>query len=331
MLRGEAGGQAGEISKLLQALVKHIRPDAVHLSNALLLGLAGPVKRALRVPVVCSLQDEHTWIDAMGEPHAGEAWKTVSEQSPHVDVFVTFSRYYARFMEDRLRLGSKKISVVPMGVDASGSDPSPLPFEPPVIGFLSRMSESSGLDTLAEAFVNIKRVKGLERARLRLAGGSTGDDRKFLRSVRRTLEIHGCESDVSFCAGFDKASRREFFGTLTVFSVPSREEPAFGLPLLEALAAGVPVVQPVAGAYPELVSATGGGVTYEPNTADALSERLVSLLRDPEWARALGRSGRKAVLRRFKIEDTAKKMVRLYVEILGPVTGAKRGTRCSSS
>jgi glycosyltransferase involved in cell wall biosynthesis len=231
-------------------------------------------------------------------------------------------------MGDRLRLDRKKISVVPMGIDVIGLEPSTLPFDPPVIGFLSRMSESSGLDTLADAFIKIKRVKGFERALLRLAGGFTGDDRKFLRNVRRALETHGRERDTSFIAGFDKASRTEFFRTLTVFSIPSREEPAFGMPLLEAMAAGVPVVQPSTGAYPELVRATGGGITYEPNTADALSERLVSLLRDPERARTLGRNGRTAVLRRFKIEDTVKKMIKLYAEILGLATDAKRRAGC---
>jgi glycosyltransferase involved in cell wall biosynthesis len=312
VLRGEDGGQADELAKLVRLLGNDVKPDAVHLSNALLVGLSGPIKRALGVPVLCSLQDEHTWIDAMGETHAREAWRVLVEQSAHVDVFVTFSRYYARFMKERLGLPSKKLFVVPMGIDTDGRETSPLPFDPPVIGFLSRMCESSGLGTLADAFFKLKKEKGLEGARLHVAGGYTGDDRDFLRRVRGKLEADGCAADVKFLTGFDKASRINFLQTLTAFSVPSREAPACGMYLLEAIAAGVPVAQPGIGAYPELVNATGGGVLYEPNTADALADALAHLLREPVRARALGQRGRAAVLRRFRIEDTAKRMMRLY-------------------
>jgi glycosyltransferase involved in cell wall biosynthesis len=312
VLRGEDGGQAGELAKLVRLLGNDVKPDAVHLSNALLIGLARPIKRALRVPVLCSLQDEHTWIDAMGETHAREAWRVLAEQSAHVDLFVTFSRYYARFMKEHLGLPSKKLSVVPMGIDTDGREQSPLPFDPPVIGFLSRMCESSGLGTLTDAFIKLKKEKGFEGARLHVAGGYTGDDRHFLRKVRGKLKDDGCAADVKFLTGFDKASRRDFLQTLTAFSVPSREAPAYGMYLLEAFAAGVPVVQPGIGAYPEVVNATGGGILYDPNTADALAEALASLLREPARARALGRKGRAAVLRRFRIEDTAKRVMRLY-------------------
>jgi len=42
-------------------LKHHEKPELVHLSNALLLGLAETIRKDLGIPVVCSLQDEDVW------------------------------------------------------------------------------------------------------------------------------------------------------------------------------------------------------------------------------------------------------------------------------
>src|SRR5699024_8531769 len=58
MLLGENGGQKAELDKLIDWLANDAKPDVVHLSNALLLGLAKQIKTRLKIPVICSLQDE---------------------------------------------------------------------------------------------------------------------------------------------------------------------------------------------------------------------------------------------------------------------------------
>ena len=68
MLLGEDGTQAREIEKLLGWLATRGGVDAVLLSNGLLVGLARPLARALRVPILCSLQGEVPYLDALVEP-----------------------------------------------------------------------------------------------------------------------------------------------------------------------------------------------------------------------------------------------------------------------
>ena len=58
MLRGHEGYQKEELQMLIDYLRDYEKPDVVHLSNALLLGLAHKIKNELGIPVVCSLQDE---------------------------------------------------------------------------------------------------------------------------------------------------------------------------------------------------------------------------------------------------------------------------------
>ena len=68
MLNGTYGNQRKEVVRLMKWLTDHEKPDAIHLSNALLIGLAAPIKAALNVPVFCSLQDEDWWLDEINPP-----------------------------------------------------------------------------------------------------------------------------------------------------------------------------------------------------------------------------------------------------------------------
>jgi hypothetical protein len=65
MLMGEHGQQKEELEKMIDWIVENCDPDVIHLSNALLLGLAGRLSERMKIPVVCSLQDEDVWVDAM--------------------------------------------------------------------------------------------------------------------------------------------------------------------------------------------------------------------------------------------------------------------------
>ena len=61
MLMGKEGQQGKELDELVHFLKHHEKPDVVHFSNALLLGMARQIKEEVGVPVVCSLQDEDVW------------------------------------------------------------------------------------------------------------------------------------------------------------------------------------------------------------------------------------------------------------------------------
>lgn len=312
MLRGEEGGLAGEFEKLVRMLRDVVKPDVVHLSNALLLGLVKRIKQELPAAVVCSLQDEDMWIDAMEKDDALEAWRLLKERSADVDIMLPVSRYYADFIKKHMPIRSNPLTVIPIGIDVEGYERAPLSSNPPVIGFLSRMSEASGLGLLVEAFLKLKKQGPLKGVKLLVTGGKTGDDRVFLRKLRKDIRTHGCDQDVQFVRAFDRPARQNFFRSLSLFSVPVLKGRAFGVYLLEAFASGVPVVQPKIGAFPEIIKTTGGGVLYEPNDARTLASTLSSLLLDPGRIRELGSQGGVSVRKHYSIETAAKKMVRVY-------------------
>ncbi len=312
MLKGSGGNQAKELERLLEWLEGRSRPDVVHLSNPLLLGIGSEIKKRLGVPIVCSLQDEDTWIDAMPRPHLERCWDLLSDSARCVDAFVAVSRYFSEVMQEKMNIDAGRLHVVHIGVEPGKSAPSDLPHAPPVIGYLARMSEDLGLGTLVEAFLLLKEKEPFMKARLHVSGGATADDRPFLARLNRDLAARGVDGDVKIFEDFDPGARSAFLRSLSVLSVPAPGGVAFGTYVLESMASGVPVAVPRVGSFPELVEATGGGVLYEPNDSKTLARVLGDLLSDREHLVGLGRKGRQSVLDKFNPEAMAERILDVY-------------------
>lgn len=317
MLRGEEGRQAKELDKLIDWLVSEQGCDVVCLNNALLMGVARRIRREVKAPVVCLLQDEDEFLEDLPEPLHGQCRREMIERGKEIDRFVAVSHYYQQTMQDYLELDGRQVTCIYNGLLVDEYQPSAAPPPTPTIGFLARMYPKKGLDLLAEAFVKLKQNDKLSAARLRLAGGRMSCDKSYVEGIRNKLEGAGVIDDVEFLPSFEREERLAFLQSLTVLSVPSRRGESSGFNTLEALACGVPVVQPATGVFPETLALCGGGVLIEePVTAEKLAEALEPLLLDGRRARQLGMQGRKGVLEKFNIADTARNMILVFEQAI---------------
>jgi len=314
MLRGEEGRQVKELARLVAWLSEHERPDVVCLSNALLLGMARSIKGALGVPLVCLLQDEDAFLDAMPEPHRGEAWDLLRRRAADVDGFIAVSRHYREVMRRRLGVAPERVAAVHIGASAAGFGPAAPP-EMPVIGYTARLCGARGLDTLVEAFLALRTEPAMAGLRLRITGMETVDDRQFVADLRRRIAEAGAAGNVELLPALDRAGRQNFLRTVSLVAVPAREGEAFGLFVLEALASGVPVVLTRVGSYPELLE-RGGGVLVAPDDPRALAAAIRELVTDPERLRQAGAAGRKAVLEYFNLSRMADDIVKVFERVL---------------
>jgi glycosyltransferase involved in cell wall biosynthesis len=316
MLHGEEGRQAAELDNLIQYLHEEIKPDVVHLSNALLLGLARRIKHDVGARVVCSLQDENEWVDEMDGSQQTVVWDLMGEKAREVDLFIATSRYYSEKSQKELDIPPERIEVINGGINLQGYERSELPFDPPVIGYLCRMSEYFGLGIVVDAFLKLKQDTRFKDLRLHMAGGYTGLDKPFVDKQIARITEQGWKDDIQIFREFDKKNRIPFLKSLTLLSVPVPSGEAFGAYQVEALAAGVPVVQPDVGCYPEFVEATQGGIIFRPNTGEALAEAAASLLQEPERVRRMGERGRSAVMADYSMTGMAKNILKIYERIL---------------
>ncbi|MEW6303973.1 MAG: glycosyltransferase family 4 protein [Verrucomicrobiota bacterium] len=312
MLRGEEGNQARELEELIAWLKTQPHPDIICLSNAMLLGLARRLKAELHSAVVCMLQGEDYFIDSMPKEFRDVIWQTMAARAQQVDAFIAPSRYFGERMAERLKLPPESVRVVPNGINLDGYAPAPQPPDPPVLGYFARMCPEKGLDVLVGAFISLKHLGHVKNLKLRVGGGCGPGDEPFVQKLRDRLEELGMLKDVEFCPNLDRHAKQEFFRSLSVMSVPATYGEAFGLYVIEALAAGVPVVQPDHAAFPELIEATGGGVTCKPRDPQALADALEPLLLDPARARALGEQGRRVVLEKYGAASMVANVLSVY-------------------
>jgi glycosyltransferase involved in cell wall biosynthesis len=312
MLLGEHGQQKEELDRMIEWLSEHCKPDVIHLSNALLVGLAHRLSESMNVPVICSLQDEDQWVDVMKPSSQEKVWNLMAERGKDVSLFVSVSEYYAKEMKVLLRIPDEKLSTVHIGVYPDDYEFILPSRKKRSIGYVSRMCHELGMDILVDAFILLKQDQQFGDVELHITGGSTGDDRKFIRSQKQKIERSGFSGQVKFHGDFEELGLREFFREVSVLSVPVRKGEAFGIYLLESMSSGIPIVQPALGAFPEIVKLSGGGVTYEPNTPEALADALKELLCDPLKMDDLSLQGRSGVEQHFHVEGQVQKMLEVY-------------------
>ncbi len=327
MLQGEHGRQRKELEKLLLWLEREIRPDVVHLSNALLIGMASRLGRCLDVPVVCTLSGEDVFLGKLPEPYCTEARSLLHEQCAHVAALVAFNRYYAGFMAEYLGVGGDCIHVIPPGLNLDGhGSPAGPPTDdrtkrpnrqPFTIGYLGRVCPEKGLHLLAEAFALLCEDRQLPPLRL-VAGGYLGKaDRPYLTEIRSGLAERGLAGQFQYLGELDRRAKIGFLQTLDVMSVPTVHPESKGLSVLEAWANAVPAVLPAHGAFPELIEDTGGGLLCRPCDPGSLAAGLKELLAHPGRAAEWGRRGQQAVRERYHAELMARRMVQLYESLVG--------------
>ena len=98
MIKGNDPSREKEIARLSKHICVSGQSNILHLSNALIIGLASQLRNLCNASIICSLQNEDDWIDQMKEPYRSQAWKLIGEESSNVDLFLTPSHYFKEFI-----------------------------------------------------------------------------------------------------------------------------------------------------------------------------------------------------------------------------------------
>jgi glycosyltransferase involved in cell wall biosynthesis len=318
MLKGEAGFQQKEISKMLDWLNVEGKPDLISLPYSLLLGLAKPLKDSLDRPVLCTLQGEDLFLDGLLEPYRSESKQLISEHLKYIDAFISVSQYYAEFMPRYLGVPAEKIHVVPLGINLEGySKKERESSQPFTIGFFARVAPEKGLHVLAEAYRHLRKNGRLENARLSAAGYLAPEHRSYLSEIQEAMNQAELGSEFKYEGVVDRQQKIAFLQSIDVLSVPATYNEPKGIFLLEAMACGVPVLQPRRGGFTEVVERTGGGLLVEPDNIDALAEGIVKLATDTELRASLGQSGFQKVREHYSVGRMADSALEVYESVQG--------------
>lgn len=308
MLKGESGNQRELLQEFVGWVKSTYKPDVIHITNALLIGVAREFKRSLQVPITCGLHGEDIFLEGMPQPYQDEAIALIRERAADVDRFLAISGYYGEMFSKWVGLDRSKIDVVYPGIaldDYRDLTPDSSTSRAPTIGFFARFVPEKGLHLLVDAFISLTCSGEFPDLRLVAGGYVSRAYKTYIDGIHKKIKDNGLEDRVNLLGTLERADKLNFFKQIDVFSVPAPYREPKGISILEALAAGVPVVQPNHGAYPEWVNATQGGLLHRPHDSIDLAEKLAMLLRDAELRKRLGQQGRAGVFEKFSSEKMA--------------------------
>lgn len=321
MLEGAHGRLNKEVAKLLEWLESEPRPDVINLPYTLLIGLAEPLKKALDVPICCTLQGEDLFLEGLTEPYKSRALEIIRQSIPHVDCFLAVSDYYAEFMSRYLGIPEHKMQIARVGVNTDGyrAEPPETALTRPdaarkgtKIGYFARIAPEKGLHVLAEAYRIVRQQE--PDCTLEAAGYIATEHRAYLDGIERQLK----QWDLPFHyhGVLDRAQKIAYLEGLDVLSTPTVYADPKGLFVLEGMAAGVPFVQPRHGAFPEMAVRTAGGILVEPEDPESLASGLLELIRNRELRADLARKAHRGVREHYTVAQMAEQTVAIFARRL---------------
>ncbi|HNP63413.1 MAG TPA: glycosyltransferase [Woeseiaceae bacterium] len=108
-----------------------------------------------------------------------------------------------------------------------------------------------------------------------------------------------------------------------VFCLPSTKREGLPRSVIEAMAYRVPPVVTDSGGSPELIVDGVSGFKVPPRSAAAIAEKIEQLYRDPALRQRMGQAARDRIGRDFRNEDTVKKTIALYEELVQELESAR--------
>jgi glycosyltransferase involved in cell wall biosynthesis len=333
MLKGEEGNQRKELLKMLDWLRHEQAPDVVSLPYTLLIGLAKPLKEALKRPVYCTLQGEDLFLEGLPEPYRREALALIRANVQHVDAFLAVSQYYAGFMPGYLGIPEDKMRVVPLGINLEGYEARHKSREQPfTIGYFARVAPEKGLHVLAETYRRLRRErKNFPEARLEVAGYLGAEHAAYLADIEKKMSDCGLKDEFNYRGVLDRGQKIEFLRGLDVLSVPATYDEPKGIFLLEAMACAVPVVQPRRGAFTEVIQKTRGGLLARADDPESLADAILEVYQNPQLAEELGANGFRGVREHYSVARMADRALEVYGSLLNEKTQADDASRVSAA
>ena len=207
-----------------------------------------------------------------------------------------------------------RISIVPNGIEVPdwSSDRRVqarkslgIPLDVPVIGTTARLTELKGINHALYAVSQIRE----DMPNIRYVVFGDGQQREELQTIAQSLGITenvmwmGYRNDV-----------QNLLPALDIFLFPSLRE-AMGISIVEAMAAKIPTIATTIGGIPEVVT-SDVGILVPPADPVAMSEAVISLLRDPAKRAELGSRAWERAQSEFSAQKMAARTLGVYAALL---------------
>jgi len=186
----------------------------------------------------------------------------------------------------------------------------------PVMLLVGRVAHEKNIGFLLEVLGEVKR--SVSNVLFVVAGEGPA-----LPGLRRAAADAGVQDNVLFVGYLDRGGALlDCYRAADVFVFASRTETQ-GLVLLESLALGVPVVSTAVLGTKEVLKNAAGAIVVPEDVAE-FAAAVVKILTQPPLRAALGGAGRDFVARQWSSIEMARRLVRLYEDVVTLGVGDRR-------
>lgn len=223
-----------------------------------------------------------------------------------IDGFFPVSNYTGSLLTD-LGVDQNRVFVVQNGTDIerfrlTAAQQATLPSwriqkrlgQGPLLLTAARLVHRKGIDIVLRALPQI----ALEIPNVHYAVIGSGPERANLEHLAQEL---GLRERVTFLGRLDEAEVVKAYNACDAFVMPARfEHPSvegFGLVFREANSCGKPVVGAATGGIVDAISHEQTGLLVKPDDVEGFAQATLRLLRDPSYAKLLGKQGQELVER----------------------------------
>lgn len=227
---------------------------------------------------------------------------------------IAVSESVRTFLEQRVGIDSRRLCVVPNGVDLSKFESAVnlqaaraslgIPTNHSVIGIVARLAAVKNHEMLLRAFKLVKR----DHPNVTLLIVGDGALRDPLERLAQELEM----DSIKFLGA--RRDIAELLGVLDIFVLCSYNE-GHPITLLEAMAAGKAVVVTRVGGCAEVVKDGLNGLSVPSGDTTGLAEAISRLLSDPDLGKRFGGEAKKNVKEVYDSRVMIKAYERIYSEV----------------
>lgn len=270
----------------------HVIYDSVSMARA------HPNFWPLDRPHLVYLHGLEIWHIARPE-HLRAAWRA--------DFLIANTRH-TKERGNRLHGNFDRAEVCWLATEENDPVPRTIPSGPPTVTIIGRGEGYKGHEPLIDCWPRV--VAAVPDARLLVVGKGRAINEFHAIAARSPVASH-----IEFTGYVPESQMPDVWARTHVFAMPSRGE-GFGLVYIEAMRYGVPVIASVHDAAQELNVDAQTGYNVNLDHPGELEERIIGLLRDPDHAAQLGRSGQQHWAEHFTRDAFARRFTPLLKKFL---------------
>jgi len=211
------------------------------------------------------------------------------------------------------------IVIIPPGVDVhlyyplkEGEVPVKTSLPEKYVFCLSRIDTNKGHDLLLHAWDLVR--KEIKDVDLVIGGGSPDPKPRELEvfaTIDKIIQEAGMQDRVTRIGYVPDGMMRSYYLQAELFVMPSLFEP-FGMTSQEAMACGTPVVASRFGGIRNTIRNGFNGYLVDPSNPREFADAILSLLRDEEKCREIGKNAHQVIMKEYSWEAIARRHLEFY-------------------